>query len=355
MKSKIDFREGLILSKPIYVVVIIGLVIGLFLSIILAITFGPVHISFTDVYKIIFEHIFGGESNFTEGFNDIVWLIRFPRVILAVAIGIALAVSGCVMQAIVKNPLADPYILGVSSGASLGATFSLLLGFGGLLGANSIGVFAFIGAMIVSFLVQILANVGGRSNSTRLLLGGLALSAVCSAFTNFIIFLAPNKEDIGTITFWLMGSLGGADWATVLFTLPLILIMTFIFLLQTRILDMMLLGDDVAITLGIDLLKYRHIYLIMSALMIGLSVYSAGMIGFVGLIIPHMGRMLFGTSHKKLLPITALFGAIFLIWADVISRIIMDGAELPIGILISVIGAPVFIYLMIKRTYGFGG
>lgn len=346
----------MILSKPVYIVVIIALIIVLLVSIILAVTFGPVKIEFNEVYRIIFYKLFGiGQNTFSEGFLDIVWLIRFPRVLLGFAIGIALAISGVVMQAIVKNPLADPYILGISSGASLGATFSLLLGFGSILGTNSIGVFAFIGAMGISFLVQILANIGGRSNSTRLLLGGLALSAVCSAFANFIIFLAPNKEDIGTITFWLMGSLGGAEWKTVLFILPIVLVIAIIFLTQSRILDIMLLGDDVAVTLGLDLLKYRHFYLVISSLLIGLSVYSAGMIGFVGLIVPHMGRMLFGTAHKKLLPITALFGSIFIIWADVICRIIMKGSELPIGILISVIGAPTFIYLMIKRSYGFGG
>lgn len=344
-------------SKPAFAVILFVLLGVLFFSVLIAVVFGPVRIAFGDVYRIIFYKLFGiGSASNGEGpIHDIVWLIRFPRVILALAIGMALSVSGAVMQAIVKNPLADPYILGISSGASLGATFAIMLGFGAMFGSNSIGLFAFLGAVGISFLVQIIANIGGQANSIRLLLGGLALSAVCSAFSNFIVFFAHDREAIGTITFWLMGSLGGAKWHLVLFVLPFILICTLALISQSRILNIMLLGDDAAITLGIDLYAYRHSYLIISSLMIGLAVYSAGMIGFVGLIIPHLVRMLVGTDHNRLLPTCALVGAIFLIWADVACRIILKTGELPLGILISMIGAPIFIYLMLKKTYAFGG
>ena len=152
-----------------------------------------------------------------------------------------------------------------------------------------------------------------------------------------------------------MGSVAGAKWKDIIFILPIILLGIVFFMTQYRVLNLMLLGDDVAVTLGTDLHKYRHVYLIITSLMIGMLVYSSGMIGFVGLIIPHIVRMIFGTDHKKIIPIAAILGGIFLIWADVLSRTLIDGTEIPIGILISMVGAPCFIWLMIKKTYGFGG
>ena len=263
------------------------------------------------------------------------WFIRLPRILLATAVGMGLAVAGVVMQAIVKNPIADPYILGISSGASLGATVAIFLGVGAVFGSNSIGICAFIGAFLISVLVQITANIGGRANSVRLLLAGTALGSVCSAFSNFVVYIAGDRDGIQTVTFWLMGTL--------------------FFCTQSRILNMMLLGDEVSITLGTDLHRYRQVYLVVTALLIGFVVYSAGIIGFVGLIIPHVVRMFFGTDHKKMLPLSALSGSIFLIWADVASRIIIPKSEVPIGILVSMIGAPCFIYLLVRRSYGFGG
>ena len=252
------------------------------------------------------------------------------------------------MQAIVKNPLADPYILGISSGASLGATFAIMLGFGAVLGGNFVGVMAFIGALLVSFGVLLLANIKGSATSSKLILAGMALSAVCSSFSNFIIYIANDKTGMQSVTYWLLGSLAGAKWETNIVILPVVIIACIFFWSRYRVLNLMLLGDDVSITLGTDLHKPRHIYLIITSIMIGLSVYCAGVIGFVGLIIPHAVRMLFGTDHKKLIPISALVGAIFMICADALSRIVIPNSEMPIGILISMIGAPVFIYLMVK-------
>lgn len=286
--------------------------------------------------------------------HDIIWLLRLPRLVLAMIVGASLAVCGVIMQAIVKNPLADPYILGISSGASLGATIAILLGIGVTLGENFIGIAAFIGAFIISLGVIFIANLGGKANSIKLLLAGMALSAVCGAFSSFIVYFANNKEGIQTITFWLMGSLSGAKWDNIFVIGPIVIIAIIFFWTQSRILNLMLLGDEVAITLGRDLHIYRQIYLIVSSLVIGFVVYSAGMVGFVGLIIPHVVRMLIGTDHKKMIPISALVGAIFLVLSDGLCRVILPKTELPIGILISLIGAPCFVYLMIKKTYGFG-
>ena len=341
-----------------YMIVLLVLLMVLIGSVLLAVTIGSVPISIQEVYQIIAHKLFGigNVEIFSQGpVHDVVWLIRLPRLMLAIIVGISLAVCGVIMQAIVKNPLADPYVLGISSGASLGATFAIMMGVGTMFGTNYVGVCAFLGALGISVLVMLLANVGGRSNSIKLLLAGMALSSVCSSFSSFIVYFANDKEGMQTLTYWMMGSLAGAKWERLEVIYPVILIGVLFFWGQSRTLNLMLLGDEVSITLGTDLNRYRQVYLVVAALMIGFVVYSAGMIGFVGLIIPHLVRMLFGTDHKKIIPLSALTGAIFLVWADVLCRVIIPNTELPIGILISMIGAPCFIYLMIKRSYGFGG
>ena len=286
---------------------------------------------------------------------DIVWYIRLPRLMLAVAVGAALAVCGVIMQAIVKNPLADPYVLGISSGASLGATVAILLGVGSFLGSNFVGILGFAGAFGVSLLVILLSNVGGRSNSVRLLLAGMALSSVCSAASSFVVYFASDREGMMSVTYWLMGSLAGAEWGQIAFLLPFVLLCTLFFWSQSRTLNLMLLGDEVSVTLGADLHRWRLLYLLLASALIGFVVYAAGMIGFVGLIIPHAARMVFGSDHRRLIPASALLGALLLVWADVLCRTIIPRSELPIGILTSLLGAPCFVYLMARKTYGFGG
>ena len=355
MKTK---NEGLIRKTPLYITLILGLSAFLVLSILVAVTIGSTRIPFTDVYKVILNQLFGlGDSEVygTGALHDIVIYIRLPRLILAVGVGIGLAVCGVVMQAIVKNPLADPYILGVSSGASLGATVAIMLGFGTIFGSNFVGIMGCLGAFTVSILVMMVANIGSRSNSVKLLLAGMALSSVCSAFSSFVVYFANDSEGMMSVTFWLMGSLASADWKSIAVILPIVVLCSAFFITQYRVLNLMLLGDEVSITLGTDLHKYRNFFLLIASLMIGFIVYASGMIGFVGLIIPHVVRILVGTDHKKLIPVSALFGAILLVWADVLCRVLIPGNELPIGILISMIGAPCFIYLMAKKSYGFGG
>lgn len=350
----IEDKNNKLKETPIYIGVSTLLFITLIISVGISVGMGSVDISIKEVYTIIFEKLFEGSKQ-AGPIHDVVWLIRLPRIILAIAVGIGLSIVGIIMQAIVKNPLADPYILGVSSGASFGATLAVVLGLGNIFGNNSIGISGFIGAFIVSILVLAISNIGGRSNSVKLLLAGMGLSSVCSAFSSFLIYMADDAQATKNITFWLMGSLAGAKWDQITFILPIILIGMIFFMSQSRILNLMLLGDEVAITLGTDLNKYRNTYLLITSLMVGILVYASGMIGFVGLIVPHIVRMIFGTDHKKLIPISAMIGAIFLIWSDVLSRTIIKGTEIPIGILISIVGAPCFIYLMIKKTYGFGG
>ena len=346
------------LKKQGYLFICVGLVGALVVALFWAMSIGTVKVPMTSIYNTVMEQLVSGQP--IEGadygpVHDIVWLLRLPRLVLAALVGMGLSVCGVIMQAVVKNPLADPYILGISSGASLGATAAILLGIGVAWGENFVGIAAFIGAFAMSLGVLFISNLGGRSNSVKLLLGGMALSAVCGAFSSFIVYFANNKEGMQTVAYWMMGSFAGAKWETLAVIAPIVVLAVLFFWSQSRMLNLMLLGDESALTLGTDLHIYRQLYLLVSALIVGFVVYSAGMVGFVGLVVPHVIRMLVGTDHKKLIPVSALTGAVFLVIADGLCRVIIPRTELPIGILISLIGAPCFVYLMIKKTYGFGG
>ena len=285
--------------------------------------------------------------------HDVVWLIRLPRLVLAAAVGGGLSLCGAVMQAVVKNPLADPYVLGASSGASLGAALAILLGIGSGLGGSFVGLMAFLGALVASLLVLILS--GGRGDSLRLILSGAALSAVCSAASNFLIYLSDADHAAAQVLRWTMGSLGAATWpGNGAMALAWALAALF-FWSQSRSLNLMLLGDESALTLGVELGRLRLVYLLITALVVGLAVYQAGVIGFVGLVVPHVLRLIFGSDHRRLIPLSALGGGIFLLWADVLCRSVLPGREIPVGILTALVGAPVFLYLMARKGRALGG
>lgn len=346
------------LKESSYLFICIVLVLLLIATIFWALSIGTVKLPIEQIYTAVIMQLQSDTPIDAIGkgpIHDIIWLLRLPRLVLAAIVGCGLSVCGVIMQAIVKNPLADPYILGISSGASLGATAAILFGIGLSFGENFVGIAAFIGAFAISLGVLFISNLGGRSNSIKLLLAGMALSSVCSAFSSFIVYFANNKEGMQTIAYWMMGSFAGARWDNLVIIAPIVIIAVLFFWTQSRMLNLMLLGDESALTLGTDLHIYRQAYLLISSLIVGFVVYSAGMVGFVGLIVPHVIRMLVGTDHKKLIPVTALTGAVFLVIADGLCRVIIPRTELPIGILISLIGAPCFVYLMVKRSYGFGG
>lgn len=337
------------------------LVIAILLSAGVALASGQAEIHLSEVYRILLYKVSRGTIGNLEGITqanaNIVWFVRTPRILLSIFVGMGLAVSGAVMQAVVQNPLADPYILGISSGSSLGATFAILVGFGGSSFFFQFGLAlgAFVGAVVATFLVLLLSSIGGRMTSTKLVLSGTIISSLCGSLANLIVYLANNAEGMKTVTFWSMGSLASANWTKLPLVMTLVLGLTLFFLLQYRVLNTMLLGDEVAVTLGIKLALYRRVYMILSALLTSIIVANSGMIGFVGLIIPHIVRGLTGSDHRALMPLTALSGGLFLIWADIIARSILKGVELPIGIITAIIGAPIFIYIIVKRQYNFGG
>ncbi|WP_232726067.1 FecCD family ABC transporter permease [Bacillus sp. FJAT-42315] len=343
-------------------IIIVILLIALIISVVVSVSIGQVSIPYNQSFWILVEHITGlHTSHVTEDadgmFLDVIWQIRFPRVLLAMVTGAGLALCGTIMQASVQNPLADPFILGISSGASLGATFSIMLGFGvgGILGELGVATWAFIGALCAAVLVLGLASIGGKTSSMKLILAGTVINALCSAFSNFIIYFAKNAEGIRSVSFWTMGSLSSAEWGTLPFVTAVVLSAGVFFLFQFRILNTMLMGEETAVTLGINLNYYRRLYMIIASIVTGVLVSTCGIIGFVGLIVPHIVRSVVGSNHKRLVPVALLFGSLFMIWADVFARTIIHNGELPLGIVTSLLGAPVFMYMLIKKSYGFGG
>jgi iron complex transport system permease protein len=292
-----------------------------------------------------------------DSYFNIIYQIRMPRVIFALLIGMGLSLCGTVMQAVVQNPLADPYIIGISSGASLGATVAILVGFGASAFFANFGVAfgAFVGAVVTSAAVLLLSSIGGKATSVKLVLSGVVVGAFCSSLSSLVIYFANNAEGVQQVAFWSMGSLAPSSWDKVPILTVVVLLGCGIFLFQHRVLNTMLLGDESAVTLGINLSAFRKIYMVLAALITGTMVAYSGTIGFVGLIVPHICRGLFGADHKRLMPATLLLGGLFLIWADILSRTLVPNVDLPIGIITSVIGSPLFIYMIVKKGYNFGG
>lgn len=338
------------------------LLVAIVATVVISVSIGQVSIPFQQSFKILIHQLTGGqigdESELVNRmFADIIWQIRFPRVLLAMIVGAGLALCGVVMQASVQNPLADPYILGISSGGALGATFSIMLGFGagGMLGEFGVATWAFIGALSAAALVLVLASIGGKTSSVKLVLAGTVINALCSASSNFIIYFAKNSEGIRSVSFWTMGSLTSAEWDTLPLVSAVVIAALIFFLFQSRVMNTMLMGEETAITLGVNLNFYRRLYMVISSVVTGVLVSSCGIIGFVGLIIPHIVRSIVGSDHKRLVPAAILFGGLFMMWTDIFARTVIPNGEMPIGIVTSLFGAPVFMYILIRKSYGFGG
>lgn len=255
------------------------------------------------------------------------------------------------MQAIMKNPLADPYLLGVSSGAGLGAVLAISLGIGTLEGLSGVGVCAFLGAGLISALILIFSAFSGKSGSLSLILIGLALNALCSAVVNFIVQAMADPSKTRSVQFWLMGNISVDDWFSIMGLGVIILLGTFYFMTQSRILDLMLIGDDISLSMGRNLAVYRKIYIAVTAIMTGATVYMTGMIGFVGLLIPHMVRLVIGAGNRRLISASFFTGGCFLVCADLAGRYVIPGMELPIGVTAAVCGAPFFVWMLLSGKY----
>ena len=319
-------------------VVLVGVLVA---SIAAAVTIGPADIRVPDVVGSVLSRVGLGSTPLSELRDGIVWELRMPRVLTAAAVGAGLAISGAVMQALTRNSLADPYLLGLSSGASLGAVAVLLLGVSLLL-----PVAAFAGAVIALSATLVIA---GRSLSpSRTILAGVAVSSLFAALTSLLIFWTATGDSFREIINWLLGSLAGARWPAVAISLGAILVVGVPMMMAGRALDAFAFGDTSAASLGVDVARTRWVMLTATALLTGAMVAVSGAIGFVGLVLPHAVRLVVGVGHRALLPLSALTGAIFLIWCDTAARSLFDPRELPVGIVTAILGTPVFVALLLR-------
>ena len=280
--------------------------------------------------------------------EGVVWNYRLTRALVAAACGAGLATCGVILQSLLRNPLADPYLLGISAGASTGAVLVALIGVGG--GLVSLSAGAFVGAMAAFALVILLARASGSSNGTgQIILAGIAGSHLFNALTAFLITKSASSEQARGIMFWLLGNLSGVRWPSVWLAVPVAIVGLAVCLWHRRALDAFTFGSDSAASLGIPVRRVQFVLVACAALVTAVMVSIVGSIGFVGLVIPHAVRLLLGTGHSRLLPASALGGALFLIAADVLSRTLIKGQVIPVGVVTALVGAPVFALILIGR------
>ena len=281
------------------------------------------------------------------------WVVRFPRIVMALAVGAALAVAGAVMQAIFGNPLAEPGVVGVSSGAALGAAIAIVLG-ATVVGSGSLAIFAFAGGLGATLLVYFVSRANGRTEVVTLLLTGIAVNAFAGAGLAFLLFIADSggREQI---IFWQLGSLNGSRWSEVLIVAIVATVATVAAIALGRQYDLLALGERNARHLGVNVEYLRVGSILLVALLTGVAVAFVGIIAFVGLVVPHIIRMAIGPAHRPLIVATAIGGGVLLVYADLIARTIVPGADLPIGLLTSLIGGPFFFYLLFRQRRRSGG
>jgi iron complex transport system permease protein len=313
---------------------------------------GSVGLSPGTVWQVVADHISGHPRQSVA--DAIVWQIRLPRVLLAAVVGAALTTAGTVVQALVRNSLADPFLLGVSSGASVGAAAVLLFGAFASLGVWAVSVGSVVGAVAATLVVFLVSGAAGRGLSpTQLILCGVVLSALFSSITSFLIFKG-NPQATQSVLFWMLGSFGNADWPQL--PVPaIVLVLGMLYLLAlARNLNALAMGAEPAASLGIDVRRLRRSLFLVTSLMVGVTVAAAGVIGFVGLAVPHIVRLLVGSDHRRVLPVGVVFGAAFMVLGDLLARTIVAPQEMPIGVITAFIGAPTLIVLILRRPYLYG-
>ncbi|MDQ0364532.1 FecCD family ABC transporter permease [Catenuloplanes indicus] len=330
----------------------IGLTAALIMTGLVAVGTGAILIDPATVARIIGHRLFAMTAgDWTPPQEAIVWQVRLPRVLLGMLVGAGLAICGVALQAMVRNVLADPYLLGINSGASSGAAAALLFGAGAGFGQYALSGSAFAGALAASLLVFLIARSGGRITSVRLLLAGVAVGYALYAATSFLIFASGSAEGSRSVMFWLLGSLGLARWDPLLTVTAAIVIGTTCYLtVAGRRLDVLAVGDETAHTLGVGPDRFRMRLLVIVSLAVGVLVSASGSIGFAGLVVPHLARRIVGAAHVRVVPVAALLGAILLVWADVVARVLLAPQEIPIGIITSLLGAP-FLLILIRRLH----
>jgi iron complex transport system permease protein len=326
------------------------------LSIVCGAGIGASGLTWGEVLRHLWAGLTGGSISQGEvPAYTIVWELRFPRAVLAAVVGAGLSAIGVAVQAMVRNALADPFVLGISSGAAVGANAVLLFGAFGALGLWALSTAAFCSALLAMTLVYAIARTADGLTPLRLVLTGTAMYYGFSAVTTFMVFAAERGEAARSAMMWLLGSLGGAGWASVPIAAGAVLAGLAHLTVSARRLNALAMGDETAAALGVDAGRLRKELFLVCAAVTGAVVAVSGAIGFVGLMVPHAARMLIGADHRRLLAVAPLAGAVLLIWVDILSRVVLAPVELPVGVLTAVIGVPCFVLLMRRRSYTFGG
>ncbi len=338
---------------------VMTLVAGVALASALSLSLGAADLAATDAGLAVLSRIpglSGLDPGLSRAQETIVFELRLPRLLLALLVGCALAVAGVVMQAFFQNPMAAPSIIGISAGASVGATIAVVAGLSiGIGGLGPIPVAAFVGAMAVTALVYALSRRGGRTPVGVLLLTGIAIGSLMSALAALILVTGqdPTRRDLDLVVYWMLGSVAGKTWAHVTLIAPYVLAAGAVTWVFSRDLNVLSLGDDAAHYLGLNVEQVRLILLALSSLLTAAAVAVSGVIGFVGLIVPHLMRIVTGPDHRVLLPASGVAGGVLLALADVLSRTVAAPTEIPLGIITSLLGAPFFLYLLHRRReYG---
>lgn len=335
MTGRRDIRPGALIAM-LFAALLAALVAG--------IAFGAVSVAPADVAGALGRAITGRSSGMLD---TLVVQVRLPRVLMAALVGAALAGAGAIYQALFRNPLADPYILGVSSGAGLGAMIALTLTAQvTAVRYGAVPLAAFAGALLTMLLVTRLAAWRGRLDTASLLLAGVAISYTLAAMTSFLMVFA--REQMATVVFWMMGGLGAASWPYLAMLTPMFLVGAVLAMTFPRELNLMLLGDERAGHLGVNVARFKLYSLAVASLLTASAVAIAGLIGFVGLMVPHMVRLVLGPDHRSLLPASFLGGATVLVLADLIARVVLAPVEIPVGIVTALIGGPFFVWLLVK-------
>lgn len=355
-RKTLNLKKSFKREETNMVLILILLTIVATATVFIATGLGPVSVAPDKVVKILLSKVPGIGKNIEVTWQqldqNIVLGLRLPRVCLGMVVGASLAVCGVTMQALVRNHLADPFILGVSSGATAFATLSMLFGVFSFLGRYSLPISAFIGSAVTIIIVYVISRIKGRINMTQLLLSGVVISMIMDGITSIIKLSAPNALGLHNAEFWLSGSLAGAKWAYLRLPSVVLVICMTVLMVNYRSLNLLLLGDESAGTLGINVSRFQKLLVLIASLMAGVTISVSGKIGFVGLMVPHFTRLLVGSNHRKVLPVSALLGGMLVVWVDVAARLVIAPEELPAGILTAVIGGPIFIWMLKRNITG---
>ncbi|WP_420714453.1 FecCD family ABC transporter permease [Rhodococcus sp. RDE2] len=341
-------RSTRIPAIPLLITLAVAVVASGFVSL----TLGSEPVPLSATWDVVRARFAGGTGP-DPVYDTIIWELRAPRILMALIVGAGLAMAGAAMQTLVKNPLADPYLLGISAGAGVGATLVIMFGVLTTLGIWALSLGALLGAMAAGAAVFGVSMAQGGLTPLRLILTGVVMASAFSSISSFLVFLSDDRDAVRSVLHWTLGSVAGSMWEQILPALVVVLLSAAILFAIHSWLDALASGPDVARALGVPVRGLRFGLFALSSILVGVLVSVSGGIGFVGLIMPHLARIMVGARHRIVLPVAALGGALFLLWIDIAARVLLSPEELPLGVMTGLVGAPVFLFLLGRRHYSF--